>query len=70
MIEILRTNDVVLLSALEVELTVNHIDTVILDGCSSAAFGGIGMVARRLMVPADQEQEARRVYSDFMKVHG
>lgn len=70
MIELLRTNDVVLLSALEVELTVNHIDTVILDDCSSTAFGGLGMVARRLMVHADQEQDARRIYADFIKVHG
>lgn len=70
MIEILRTNDVVLLSALEVELTVNRIDTVILDDCSSTALGCTGMIARRLMVHADQEEQARRVCRDFMTVHG
>lgn len=70
MIEILRTNDVVLLSALEVELTVNHIDTVILDDCASAVLGCLGAVPRRLMVHADQEDDAKRVYRDFMKTHG
>lgn len=52
--ELLRTNDVVLLSFLEARLMGEGIEPIILDMNASIVEGSIGILPRRLMVIDDQ----------------
>ncbi len=61
MIELLRTNDLVLLSWAEATLTAHGIETLRLDEHIAAIEGSIGVLPRRLMVAADDEKRARWV---------
>ena len=63
MIEIMRTNDIVVISAVEALLTSADLHVLVLDGYISALEGGIGAFQRRVMVIDDEEDEARRLIS-------
>ncbi len=58
---LVSTNDQVRLSFLMALLRDAGIDCVLLDGHMSAVEGGIGAFPRRLAVPDEDEQQARRV---------
>ena len=64
MVELLRTNDPVLLSWLEATLAAHGIVCVVLDAHTSVVEGSIGAIQRRLMVEADDLAEARLVAAD------
>jgi Putative prokaryotic signal transducing protein len=57
--EIVRTNDPVLISAIEALLRAASIDHVVFDQNMSVLEGSIGMLPRRVMV-ADHQVEAAR----------
>lgn len=57
--EILRTNDPVLLNAVEVLLQGADIVCLVLDQNMSVLEGSIGMLPRRVLVADEQEAEAR-----------
>ena len=59
--EVLRTNDVVLLSWAEALLADAGIGAVILDTHTSILEGSIGAIPRRLMVIDDDHDTARRL---------
>lgn len=59
--ELLRTNDVVLLSFLETRLRQAGIDPIVLDTNASIVEGSIGILPRRLMVIDEDFEPARRV---------
>jgi hypothetical protein len=59
MIELLRSNDMVLLSWVEVYLRDAGIESVLLDQNISVLEGSIGAFNRRLMVLDDDEAKAR-----------
>lgn len=59
MIEILRSNDAVLLSAVEALLKAADLDSLLLDQHMSVLEGSLGILPRRLMVE-DEDAEAAR----------
>ncbi len=60
----MRTNDAVLVSAVEALLKGAHIPHLILDQNMSVLEGSIGILPRRVMVADDQVQSARRLLKD------
>ena len=62
--EIVRTNDAVLISAIEALLQGADIDHVVFDQNMSVLEGSIGMLPRRVMVADDQKEAARRLLTD------
>jgi hypothetical protein len=62
--EIMRTNDAVLVSAVEALLKGAHIPHLILDQNMSVLEGSIGILPRRVMVADDHVQSARRLLKD------
>ena len=62
--ELVRTNDVVLISAIEALLKGAHIEHVVLDQNMSVLDGSIGMLPRRIVVDEDYEARARRLLTD------
>jgi Putative prokaryotic signal transducing protein len=64
MIELLRTNDLVLLTFASHVLDEAGIEHVIFDSHMSAVEGSIGILPRRLMVDADDVAAARRVLAN------
>ena len=61
MIELMRTNDPVLLSYLTALLADAGIEAIVLDQHTSVLEGSIGAIPRRLMVAGDDEIRARRL---------
>jgi hypothetical protein len=59
--EILRTNDPVLVSAVEALLNGAGIPHVVLDGNMSVLEGSLGILPRRIMVDDDYSSPARRL---------
>lgn len=59
--EILRTNDLVLLSALQAALAEDGITAVVFDAYTSIAEGSLGILPRRVMVADDDADRATRV---------
>ncbi len=57
--EIVRTNDPVLISAIEALFGGAHIAYMVLDQNMSVLEGSIGMLPRRILVADEQETEAR-----------
>ena len=57
--ELVRTNDAVVLSAIEALLTAADISVFVADQHISALEGAIGAFPRRLMVPDDEADAAR-----------
>lgn len=64
MVEIIRSNNTVLLSFVEVLLRDAGINAVIVDANMSVLEGSIGVLPRRLLVDDDDEQRARRVLDE------
>lgn len=62
--EIVRTNDPVLITAIEALLAGAGIKYLVLDQNMSVLEGSIGMLPRRVMVPEDSEQSARRIMQE------
>jgi hypothetical protein len=63
-IELLRTNDIVLLTYIEALLKGENIGVLVMDTHMSIMEGSIGAIPRRLLVPAEDEYEARRIMRD------
>jgi hypothetical protein len=61
MTELLRTNDAVLISAVEALLGAAGIDCVIADRNMSVLEGSIGVLPRRVLVANDHAARARRL---------
>lgn len=59
--EIVRTNDPVLINAIEVLLGGAHIACLVLDQNMSVLEGSIGMLPRRILVADEEEAEARQL---------
>ena len=64
MLELVRTNDVVIISLIGTLLTDSGIHHLVLDQHMSVLEGSIGMIARRIMVSKDQNNTARRLLKD------
>lgn len=69
MIEIMRTNDLVLLSAVDALLTSAAIEFMIADQHMSSLEGSVGFLPRRLLVPADRVDRARRLLREAGLAH-
>ncbi|MDX7949632.1 DUF2007 domain-containing protein [Lichenihabitans sp. Uapishka_5] len=61
MIELLRTNDIVLLSVIEAILTSERVDFFLADQHMSTLEGSTGFMQRRILVPIDVVERARRL---------
>ena len=59
--EIVRTNDPVLINAIEVLFDGAHIAYMVLDQNMSVLEGSLGMLPRRIMVADEQEKDARQL---------
>lgn len=64
MVELLRTNDVVLLSLVESILESAGLDYFVADRHMSVLEGSTGFMLRRVLVPADDLPRARRLLGD------
>ena len=62
--EILRTNDAVLVSAVEALLDGAGIPHLVLDRNMSVLEGSIGILPRRVLVPDEYSESARRLLED------
>lgn len=62
--EIVRTNDPVLINAIEALFTGAHIPYMVLDQNMSVLEGSIGMLPRRILVADDSDEEARQLLTD------
>ena len=62
--EILRTNDAVLVSAVEALLDGAHIPYLVLDQNMSVLEGSLGILPRRVLVGDDHSHSARRLLED------
>jgi hypothetical protein len=62
--EIVRTNDPVLISAIEALFTGARIPYLVLDQNMSVLEGSIGMLPRRILVNDDFERDARGLLTD------
>ncbi len=69
MVELLRTNDAVLISAIEALLSGAGIAHVVVDQNISVLEGSIGAFPRRILVGADQLDAARRLLTDAGLAH-
>ena len=67
--ELVRTNDPVLISAIEALLTSADIVHLVLDHNMSVLEGSIGILQRRVLVPEDRLEEARRLLIDAGLAH-
>ena len=62
--EIVRTNDIVLISAIEALLNGANIRHMVLDQNMSVLEGSIGLLPRRILVDDEQVERARRLLTD------
>ncbi|MBA8901568.1 hypothetical protein FHW17_002458 [Phyllobacterium sp. P30BS-XVII] len=60
----MRTNDPVLISFVESLLKDARISHFIADSNMSILEGSVGIIARRVLVDADREEEARKLLKD------
>jgi hypothetical protein len=63
MIELLRSNDPVLISFAEALLKEAGIAHALFDANMSIMEGSLGILPRRMLVASDQHEEARRILS-------
>ncbi|MGE3248019.1 MAG: DUF2007 domain-containing protein [Beijerinckiaceae bacterium] len=61
MIELLRTNDLVLISAIEAILKEEEIVYFVADQHTSAVEGSLGFLPRRIMVDRQEAERVRRI---------
>ena len=64
MIELLRSNDPVLISFAEALMKEAGIDHAVLDQNMSVAEGSLGILPRRMLVAAHRIEEARRILTE------
>ena len=64
MIELVRTNDLVLISVIESILAQEGVAHFIADQHMSSVEGSLGFLPRRIMVDATQEARARRLLAE------
>jgi hypothetical protein len=64
MIELLRTNDLVLISAVEAILAEIGIDVLVADQFTSSIEGSLGFLPRRVLVHGDDAAAARRALQE------
>lgn len=69
MIEVLRTNDIVLITLVESLLAERGINVFVADQFTSAVEGSLGILPRRVLVPPLDLDAARRVLSDAGLAH-
>lgn len=69
MIELMRTNDVVLISYVEALMRDAGIGYLVADQNMSIVEGSIGILARRVLVVEDDEIAARRLLKDAGIAH-
>ena len=62
--ELIRTNDAVLVSAVVALLEDAGIRSVVFDQNMSVLEGSLGILPRRVLVPEDQELQARQLLQD------
>jgi len=62
--ELIRTNDLVLISFVEALLKDAGIESWVADQNMSIIEGSLGVLQRRVMVPADRLDRARRLLTD------
>lgn len=62
--ELLRTNDIVLISAVEAMLDSLGIAHLLVDQHMSVLEGSLGMLPRRLLVDSDEFERARHILTD------
>jgi Putative prokaryotic signal transducing protein len=60
-IELVRTNDLVVISLIEGLLTLERVPYFVADQHMSAAEGSLGFLPRRIMVDSEQVARARRL---------
>jgi hypothetical protein len=61
LVEILRTNDLVVISVVEALLTAEGIAFFVADQHMAAVEGSLGFLPRRILVEADKAAQARRL---------
>ncbi|MBP2560187.1 hypothetical protein J2T08_000886 [Neorhizobium galegae] len=64
MLEIIRTNDIVILSLAESLMKDAGIHCMVADQSMSVLEGSLGLLQRRLMVDSERADEARRILKD------
>lgn len=64
MIELVRTNDIVVISLIESLFKEDGIEHIVLDQFTSVLEGSIGAIPRRIMVLEEKENAARRLLID------
>ena len=62
--ELVRTNDAVLISAIEALLKAANIGHMVVDANMSVLEGSIGIFPRRILVDEDQATSARRLLAE------
>lgn len=67
--ELVRTNDVVLVSAIEALLNGADIHHLVLDQNMSVLDGSIGAIPRRILVHEDDNRQARQILVDAGLAH-
>jgi hypothetical protein len=69
MIELVRSSNLVMLSALEATLAAEGIEVFEMDRFISALEGGIGAFPRRMMVADEDADAARIILAEFLNDH-
>lgn len=69
MIELLRSNDLVLLSLVEAILRERGLGYFVADGFASAMDGSLGVIPRRVMIAAEDAAQARRLLAEANLAH-
>ncbi len=64
MVEILRTNDLVLISVIESLLRAEGVAFLVADQHMAAVEGSLGFLPRRILVDAREERRARRLLAE------
>jgi hypothetical protein len=67
--ELVRTNDIVLVSAVGALLDGAHIHHLVLDQNMSIIEGSLGVLPRRILVHEDDNREARQILTDAGLAH-
>lgn len=67
--ELIRTNDLVLISYLEHRLREHAIEPLVFDGHMSLVEGSLGVLPRRIMVTQDDAVAAQRILDEALALH-
>ena len=62
--ELLRTNDIVLISFIQAILAGDGIECFVADQYMSVMEGSLGFLPRRILVPEDETERARQILRD------